>query len=356
MSEDSANIKSVTLIDVDGVETVVSRRHAKVIVNKHFRRAMVTLENRGQTRRALPGLLYAAMSILIETLEPSEVVSVISDRIRGIFGSSDNADAPPITISNDKISSYVELVIAAGQTIIETVAEALEELDEKDIGDLFPETVLDVALGVLLAAWGSDHVKRALYEQTALIIRGINEPVNFMEPAKLLEPSSKKQVPIVEHAPTAIDPASDHQKPRKLDAYQRVSGYILSDMSLSGVNAWVVSILMMSTNREEERLISGVVEDHSGRAGWVHALRECVLVILQAEGSVEGRIDLSSEEMLRAVQGAPGSRLGHEAEAWADVDSACALYNLEFRYIEPSLSLPEVEKCDFRIRELLQNS
>lgn len=344
---------------VDATETK-ARRRARSIVTDALLSAGSPLENRGLTQSILPGLWNAAANVLIEFLQPSDVVALLTDRQRGILGNGDNAASPPRTIPAKQMDGYRKQVSEAGQTIMECLVKALEKLEQEGMEDRFPETVLDSALIVLLKTWGPDHVRRAMTEQSALIIRGVFQPVNFMEPVNFMPPSAAKPHP--EPEPRKIPdraPASEPHEavpkplPRRSTADRHVTAYVSADLSGDGNAAWAVSLVSMGTERSEERLVYGKKHDSNGRSTWLVALHECLLSVCADSQKARVKIEIEDEQMVRAFGNEPGTRYPEEESTWADIDNANSGHDVTLTYVARSISNVQHEKCDRKIRELL---
>lgn len=338
---------------VDAEETR-NRRRARSIVAEAMRGAGTPLDNRGLGQYLLPGLWYAAVNVLIHTLEPRDIVDLLTDRQRGILGSGDNAASPPRSYSPKQMRTYVAGVTEAGKTIMECLMPALDRLEEEGLEDRFPESVLDSALLVLLKAWGPDHVRRAMTEQAALLIKGTVAPANFMEPTEFMPQQPPRETQREAPVPPAPPAASVlPSPPRRLQAARSVAACVLADLSADGMGAWAVSIRSFSDARDEERLIYGTCRDPNGRAAWLTGLRECVLAVCADVERARGRIDVADEHMVRAATGAPGTRYPAEEQAWADIDAALACHDLTISHVQRSISNEGFEMCDRKIRFLL---
>jgi len=356
-------IERVELPDLDDKVETKLRRRAKSIVHETLLSCKTPLENRGVGKRLLPGLWYAAMNILLACMERDEMLALLADRNRGIAGTADNADAPPKQISDKALPAYVEEVTTAGQTILEKLMEAHERLEAEGLEDRFPATVLDSSMLVLLSAWGPDHVRRAISEQAALLIQGIEEPVNFMEPSRYVTPPPDRGVvhgmqeaPQPVQAEVGTEPEETRVPVRRMVAARRADAFVHSDLADRGDAAWAVWIRTQDEDRQEERLIAGRIKDPNGRASWLKALHECVLAICEGAGSASCRIDTSSAVLVRAAENSPGMRFENERSVWADIDEACALHEIEFRHVPMDLTREPIERCDRAVRHLLEQN
>jgi len=338
-------------------EEVMARRRARSVVAVAMRGAGTPLDNRGLSHYLLPGLWYAAVNVLIHTLEPRDIVDLLTDRQRGILGSGDNAASPPRSYSPKQMEAYVAGVTEAGKTIMDCLMPALATLDEEGLDDRFPESVLDSALIVLLKAWGPDHVRRAMTEQAALLIKGTVAPANFMEPTEFM-PQPQKEVP--HEGPSATDEQSAAQSeppspPRRVQAARNVSACVLADLSSEGIGAWAVSLRSFADGRNEERIIYGTCRDPNGRAAWLAGLHECILAVCADVERAKGKIDVADEHMVRAATGAPGTRYASEEKVWAEIDAALAYHDLTISHVNHRVSDEGFEMCDRKIRFLLSS-
>lgn len=344
-----------------------ARARAKSIVSKAIVSAAQPLEHREQKDRMVIGLWYAAMNTLIGCMEVDDVLFVLSAKMQQITGSADNAMSPPRTISEKAMQSHIDAVVEAGKTILECLDKAHELLEEEELDELFPETVLDSAFVVLQNAWGPDHLRRAVQEQSALLLRGIIQPVNFMEPVKYVTPvtpsTAKPEVTIapaqVEHVPAKPTHVIEYVDPtpiviRRRQVVERtVNAYIYSDVSAKGMNGWACWVSSMSDDRIEETLFSGTISDHSGHSGWVAALHECLSIICANAQSARGQIEVCSKDFMRAIEAHPGMRMPHHEGLWKEIDAAIEHNNIDFKCVPFTLAKNYAERCDMKIRILL---
>jgi len=342
------------------------RRRAKTIVNEFLLGVSMPLENRGVGHRLLPGLWQAAMNVMLSCLEADDVMLLMKDRIRGIVGDGSNANSPIRSLSNRGMAIYLEEVNTAAQTIMQSLDDALEKLEEEDLGDRFPETVFDAALQVLLPAWGPYHVRRALTEQSALLIRGVLSTCNFMEPMRLQQTTSTKKnsqsdpqktppVPVagIEHAHVA---SFEDGIPQRKKTKRRVMAFAASDVAANGVAAWVVAMVCHDEDgRAETREISGRMTDPSGRLAAIKAVHECLLAACESSSCASVLLETPSERCVRAAihGGSPGSRLAGEETLWADIDRLHAVHRIEIKRAERAVDRDLAERCDRMLRRLM---
>lgn len=340
---------------------------AKSIVSKAILSSVKMLEHREQKGQMLIGIWYASMNILIECMDVDDILMVLAAKMQQIIGTADNAASPARKIPQKSMQAYVASSVSAGQTIIECLETAQEELEEEGLDDLFPETVLDASMSVLEAAWGPDHLRRAIQEQTALLISGTIAPSNFMEPIQYRTRTSPVQddksteteaddgdegfftpahvIQYVDIEPVII-------KRRQIDE-RIVSAYIANDVSTEGLNAWACWVSSSTKDRFEEVLYCGTVHDPSGRSGWVQALHECLTVICSNTTSARGQVELYSSDFLRAIEGADDTRMARHSHLWKDIDRAIKGSNITFKCSPFTLSKDYAERCDLKIRTLL---
>jgi ribonuclease HI len=362
------------------VDDQKERRRAKAIVNEFLIGVSTPLENRGVGHRLLPGLWQAAVNVLLSTLDINDVLLLIRDRSRGIVGDGSNADAEIRSLGQRGMKIYLKEVETAARTIMETLDEALEGLSAEDLDDRFPETVFDAALQVLLPAWGPFHVRRALAEQSALLIREVSSACNFMEPLRFQQPvaPTKKNlpeapkefaapvevkvqilpetIPVVEPAPQAI-PTPVENRPERRKTGRRVHAFAASDVAASGVAAWVVAMVCHDDDgRAETREISGTLADPSGRMAAIKAVHECLLAACETSSIASIMLETPSDRCVRAASngGTPGSRLAGEEDYWNDVDRLHAIHRIEIRRAERAVDRDLAERCDRMLRRLME--
>jgi len=335
------------------------RKRARAIVNEALLGVTTPLANRGVVQRLLPGLWQVAVNVALSCYEPEDVLALLKDRSRGIVGEGTNADAPPRTIADSEMPAYVAEVQLAAQTIMESIDEALDRLREEALEDRFPETVFDASLQVLIPAWGPHHVRRALSEQSALLIRGMISPCNFMEPSRLQSaPAKGKAAPespkIQAESPKPVPLPSPPQREK---VARTVNAYAATDLSPTGTAAWaVVMVSHDDEGRTETREISGTMVDPNGRAASIRALRECVMAACESSLRATLVVETPSEQCVRAASegGAPGSRLPGEEAAWDEIDRAAAVHRIEFRVARRALDRELSERCDRLLRKHLE--
>jgi len=311
--------------------------------------------------RLLPGLWQVAVNVALSCYEPEDVLALLKDRSRGIVGEGANADAPPRTIPASEMPPYVAEVQLAAQTIMESIDEALERLREEGLEDRFPETVFDASLQVLIPAWGPHHARRALSEQSALLIRGMASPCNFMEPTRLQSALAKGKAQAATEAPRTVaelpKPVPLPSPPQREKVARTVNAYAATDLSPSGTAAWaVVMVSHDDEGRTETREISGTMVDPNGRAASIRAMRECVLAACESSLRATLVVETPSEQCVRAASdgGAPGSRLPGEEAAWDEIDRAASIHRIEFRVARRALDRELSERCDRLLRKHLE--
>lgn len=351
MSVTDEIVEHAVVGDVDATETK-ARRRARSIVSEVLISVGSPLENRGLHHCLLPGLWNAAVNVLIACLEPRDIVDLFTDRQRGILGNGDNAASPPRVIPEKQMKAYRAHVTDAGQTIIECLMKALDKMEDEGLDDRFPETVLDAVLTVLLKAWGPDHVRRAMTEQSALLIRGVIEPVNFMEPVDLMPPPKPVGASRVEPEPVKEELAPP-PAPRRILPGRRIEASVLVQTADSGDAAWAVSLVMFTEQRSEERVVYGKMHDPNARRAWLTALHECFLAICTDAEKSSARIEVADEQMVRAVKADPGTRHSSEDDVWNYVDAAMSSHDITVSFVTNSIRRTGMEKCDRKITFLL---
>jgi len=363
-----ASVESKEISDAPAVsvaDEAAERRRARQIVNDALLRVGGGLEGLGLRHRILPGLWHAGLNVVLSCFEPEEALILLSDRARGIVGEGTNADAPPSV--PESMDAYVAEVDRAARAIMEEMDGAIAKLREAKLEDYFPETVLDAVLQVLVSAWGPHHVRRAISEQSALLIRGVPATANVMEPSRpnsaplpkrkrKAASSAKGQTGAVSTAPAeekAIEP------PKRKKATRSVTAYATTDVSPTGKAAWAsVLISHDDDGRLEIREIGGTLHDPSGRLVAIKSLHECVLAACEQASRANVLIETPSEACVRAAigGGSPGSRLPDEDAIWSDIDRAASLHRIEFRHARHSLDRDLSERCDRMLRRLLEET
>lgn len=341
------------------------RRRAKSIVNEFLLGVSTPLENRGVGHRLLPGLWQAAMNVMLSCLEIDDVLLLIKDRTRGIVGDGSNANSPLRSLGKRGMAIYLEEVTTSAQTIMQSLDDALEKLEEENLGERFPETVFDAALQVLLPAWGPFHVRRALTEQSALLIRGVHSACNFMEPIRLQQTTSSKKSQPSNFPKESIQPAVRIEQPTISNSYdipqrkkttRRVMAFAASDVAANGIAAWVVAMVCHDDDgRAETREISGRMSDPSGRLASIKAVHECLLAACESSTCASVLLETPSDRCVRAATngGSPGSRLAGEEEFWADMDRLQAIHRIEIKHAERAVDRDLAERCDRMLRRLM---
>lgn len=343
------------------------RRSAQEAVSFALMSASAPLENRGVKHRMLPGLWYAAVNVLLATLEPDDIVAFLNDRIRVIQGSAENADAPPRTFGETAMRAYVQEVVLAGETIMETLEEAQAKLEDENIEDRFPETVFDTALRVLVPSWGPDHVRRAIREQAAQFFQGRFEPVNFMEPSRILDPAAAKRRAVEAAAAVAVMEA----QPQKTEANappavpiefkvrehrnRRARIFVGSDVLEGGVGVWAYAMTIGDdSGRYEFRKAGGRLQDPTGSRVALSALHEACLSVTDWKQRASIVIESTDELLVKALSEGAGaqSRRAEDGQAWAEIDHVVSEHDTSSRLVSAALNDPLQESCDHLIRDL----
>jgi len=342
------------------------RRRARSIVNEALLSVSTPLGNRGVGHRLLPGLWQAAVNVVLSCFEPDDALALLRDRARGIVGEGTNHDAPPRAIPPKSMTAYVSEVELAARTIMESIEAALERLQEEGLDDRFPETVFDASLQVLIPAWGPHHVRRAISEQSALVIRGMTSACNFMEPTRFQaapqpgqsrKPAAPAEAPmprVLPEAPRAEAPLP----PQRIKVARTVNAFAATDVSHTGMAAWAAVLVSHDDDgRTETREISGTMLDPNGRAAAIRAIRECVLAACETASLASVIIETPSEQCVRAAAegGTPGSRLPGEEAAWDEIDRASAVHRIEVRLARHAMDRELSERCDRLLRRRLED-
>jgi hypothetical protein len=338
-------------------------RKAREIVSQAMLSASTPLENRDVKRRMLPGLWYCAINILIASLELDDILRLMKDRMSGIAGTAENADAPPRSMSPQEMKVYVHEVGLASETIMESLEAAHESMEAEGIEDRFPETVFDTALRVLVPAWGPDHVRRAIVEQSAVFIKGRAEALNFMEPTRILDPAAaRRRVPDQPQAPKEANIPQQRLpefefKP-KVVRDRKVRIFIGSDVLASGRGVWGVAMTIRDeSGRYEFRKFGGRIDNPSGARVSITPLHEACLSLVPFADRAQVVIETTDDLVRRAAEGGGAEetlRRESDKTAWAEIDHASAMHDITFRHVPPALTDPLQEACDHLIREFAQ--
>lgn len=349
--------------DAQEVDDLKHRRRARSIVNEALLSVSTPLDNRRLGHRLLPGLWQAAVNVVLSCFDPEDAIALLMDRGRGIVGEGTNHDAPPRAIPPKSMAAYVSEVEMAARTIMESIEAALKRLQEEGLDDRFPETVFDASLQVLIPAWGPHHVRRAISEQSALLIRGVISACNFMEPSKFQAPSHHGQprkqqlLPSKDPAPPEAPRAEMPQPPRRVRIARTVNAFAATDVAATGMAAWAAVLVSHDDEgRTETREISGTMMDPNGRAAAIRAVRECVLAACESSSLASVVIETPSEQCVRAAAegGTPGSRLPGEESAWEEIDRASAIHRIEVRIARHAVDRELSERCDRLLRRRLE--
>lgn len=345
------------------VDENLERRKAREIISQAMMSASTPLENRGVKHRMLPGLWYSAVNTLIACLDVDDIIRLLNDRIRGIVGSAENADAPPREFSDQSMEDYISEVGVASETIMEALDVAHEAMEDNDIEDRFPETVFDTTLRVLIPAWGPDHVRRAIMEQSSIFLQGRMEAVNFMEPSRILDPSAARRRAVAETQRDVTVPAATRVqefefKPRVVHD-RKIRIFVGSDVLDSGRGIWAVTMFIRDdSGRYEFRKFGGRLNDPNGGRVALVSVQEACVALAVMKGRAQVTIETTDEMLLRAIEtgqgGAPGARRESDRETWAEVDHVIALHDVTVRMVPIALSDALQESCDHLLRDLSQ--
>jgi hypothetical protein len=339
-------------------------RRAREIVSQAMLSASTPLENRDVKRRMLPGLWYSAVNVLIASLDMEDILRLMKDRMAGVVGSAENADAPPRSMSPQEMKAYVHEVGLASETIMEALEAAHETMEDAGIEDRFPETVFDTTLRVLIPAWGPDHVRRAIIEQCAVFIKGRVEVVNFMEPTRVLDPSAVRRrpadLPVAREAPQALAHRSVELefKPRVVRD-RRVRAFVASDLLANGKAVWAVAMSIRDdSGRYEFRKFGGRIDDPTGSRVTIASMHEACLALVGMKDRAQVSIETTNETLAKAAetrQSGENMRRDADKATWGEVDYAVSMHDVSFRHVSPALTDSLQESCDHLMRELAQS-
>lgn len=336
------------------------RKKARDFISDALISAGTPIDNRGVKQRLLPGLWYATITVLINILTPEETLDFLRSRYQMVVGYGDNADSPPRKFDDKEMQLYVKQVAMAAETIMEKLMVALERMEELDIDDRFPETVFDVALKVLLPAWGPDHVRRAITEQCAQLIKGMPtgrvEINNFMEPRSFVSPPQKpKRLRVAEPVEPAVEKAIAEFRVRRQASERTVACFAATERLDDGRASWAITMRIASNSgRTERRDVYGSIEDKTGNKIIPKLVHELALALCLEESHATVDIKLTDYAIQRCLPDqtdTPADYLKFEEAAWTDVQACFAKHAITSRVVAMTLSDDQQERCD----KLLKN-
>lgn len=315
--------------------------------------------------RMLSGLWQAAMNIILEWFETDIAAMVLQDKLREIVGDGDNRDCEPVSFDDSAMEIYVGEVTEAASVILERLESALIRMNEAGIDDYFPTSVLDAVLAVLVNAWGPHHTRRALREQTGVLISGLHEPVNFMEPSHLIKARPEKKKPKKKKEPVSPQvepvPEADPQPevsflPKETGPERWITAFTMTDVSPDGDAVWVVSLRSHDKGgRIDERTFGSVIKDPTGRAAAVEGLKACLIDSCHGTSKAHLTIETPSESLIRSATDGhlPDTRMSEELESWDLVESVSQNHSVHYR-LRAKASDPDLSvRAELLLRELM---
>lgn len=343
------------------------KRTARSYVSDALMNADAPLVSAKLSHRFLPGLWQAAMNIVLEWFEIEHASLILRDRLREIAGDGDNRDCPAASYDDEAMDDYVSDVTRSAGIILQNLEIANVRMQEEDIDDHFPTSVLDAALVVLVNAWGPHHTRRALTEQVQVLLSGMNEPINFMEPTRLVDQRSlarkrshkrnrpsDQRIQVESPAPEA-EYAADAPV-LNVGSERWVTAFTTTDVSPDGEAAWVVALRSHDkSGRIEERTFGAVVNDPTGRAAAVEGFRACVTEACRGTSRAHLTIETPSEFLIRGVTDAhvPGVRLESETESWREIDEIMESHSVHHRLRTRASDTDLAVRSDVMMRDLL---
>ncbi len=335
-------------------------RQARDLISSALISAGPTLDNRGVKTHLLPGLWYATMTVLTSVLTVEECFQFLESRHQIIVGHGDNADSPPRSLDAAAMQRYVKKVSKAAETIMEKLMIALERMQELDIDDRFAETVFDVALKVITPAWGPDHVRRAIVEQSAQLVKsnagGNVEIRNFMEPERFVSPPEKPRKPQPSaHAETAAERAIAQYHVKRAPSERTISCFAATERLEDGRSSWAIVMRIASASgRLERRDIYGSVEDRTGNKVMVKLVHELALAICLDEGIATVDLRLTDPSIQRLLPDQTDNSVDSkrfDEQAWKDISACFSRHAISSKIVNISMTDDQQERAD----KLLKN-
>jgi hypothetical protein len=338
-----------------------ARKKARKLISEAFISAGRPLDNRGVKAQLLPGLWYATMTVLTTLLTGEEALAFLQAKHQTVHGFGDNADSPPKSFDDDVLMQrYIAKVSMAAQTIMDKLMEALEEMERFDIDDRFVETVFDVALMVLMPAWGPDHIRRAIMEQCSQIIIGLPEGKieirNFMEPERFLSPPEKpkgRRTP--DNSEPVVEKVVAELRVKRQATDRTISCFIGTERLDDGRSSWAIVMRIVSgAARIERRDVYGSIEDKTGNKVALKLIHELALAICLEDGvaSVDVRLtDPAIQRLMPDQTDSPVDTQRFDESVWNEIAACFARHHVSSRIVNISLSDDQQERCD----KLLKN-
>lgn len=333
------------------------RKKARHLVHEALLSVSIPLDSRGLSRHFLPGLWYAAISIVINLLEKEDAITLLSSRHAIIHGFADNANAPPKNMTGPAMATYVSQVAKAAETILEKLEDANSRMEDLEIDYWFPETVLDAVITVLLPAWGPDHVRRALVEQSAWFIQNRMEIRNFMEPSRFATIPRAAPVKSPKETVEAVaqQPLPDF-RPKRDGSNRTITAFMATTTFEKGQTAWIINMRIKFANgRHENREIFGTLADPTGNKTRIHVIHELALALCIDDGKADVEVRVTDQNLIRATPHATGSNNDwskFDKSQWSDIEACFKKNAISFKIVDISLVDELQQRSDIILRNL----
>jgi hypothetical protein len=336
-----------------------ARRQARELISEALISAGTPLDNRGVKSHLLPGLWYATMSVLTTVLTVEECLQFLASRHQTIISHGDNADCPPRSLDPKAMQRYIKKVSVAAETIMEKLMVALERMEELEIDDRFAETVFDVALKVITPAWGPDHVRRAIMEQSSQLVKGISdgkvEIRNFMEPERFVSPAEKPRRQVFGNPEPVVEQAVTQYHVKRLPSDRTITCFAATERLEDGRSSWaIVMRIASSSGRLERRDIYGSIEDRTGNRVMLKLVHELALAICLDDGTATVDLRLTDPAIQRLLPDQtdnPVDQQRYDEQAWKDVAGCFAKHAITSKIVNTSMTDDQQERAD----KLLKN-
>ncbi len=246
------------------------KKKVRNLISQALLNASVPLEGRKLQKYLLPGLWHCAMAVLFSLLEPDEIVELLDAQHSLIKGASDNANVPPKRMSEKALETYTKNTTSAAEAIMGQLMEAYDRAEELEIETWFPSLVLNSVVTVLLPAWGAEHVRRAIVEQSAWLIQKRIAIRNFIEPDRYATIPKKIETTDIRETVKIANEA--HTKAIKRSAVERhVSCFVATNTFDGGRSAWVIVMRIKFENGrfENRELMESLVTRPGIKPGFI---------------------------------------------------------------------------------------
>jgi hypothetical protein len=331
------------------------RKKARALVSEALLSAGVSLDARGLSKQLLPGLWYAAISVVVNSLDREEIIALLTSRHALIVGYADNANAPPKSMAPAAMQNYMKQLEKAAETIVGKLDDAYAKMEDQEIEDWYPETVLDAVITVLLPAWGPDHVRRAIEEQSAWLYQHKMEIRNFMEPSRLATIPKQATTNNAVETVKAVEPHQDI-KVKRASSNRAVSALLSTTTFEGGKTGWVVIMRILFANgRNENREIYGTLGDPTGNKSRLHIIHEFALALSQDDGHADVDLKVTDANLIRAM---PIAEEGNnewrkfEKSVWSEIQACFAKNAINCKTVDISLVDEMQQRSDIILRNL----